>query len=181
MVSSVKTATLPSHDYASLIIALTGYLLFIAICTIVISMFLARRLKFYPGLLKDAVQQVFVPRKVRLFEVARGSDMLLRFVRAEWRGRSIKSATVEGCSSGTQVSLLDSDLFTDFKLQSKGESVTITVTTQDNAIITDTMTVAELMNIKERKEMLGSTVFIWKLAGDINLHFQVITFEELAI
>ena len=178
--SSVKTATIPAHDYASLIIALTGYLLFIGICTIVISMFLARRLKFHPGSLKDAVQ-AFVPRKVKTFETARGSDMVLRFVRAEWRGRSIQSATVEGLTSGAKVSLLDSELFTDFKLQSKGESVSVRVVTQDNAVISDTMTVAELMNIKERKEMLGSTVFIWKLAGEICLHFQVITFEELAI
>ena len=178
--SAVKPSLLPSHDYASLIIALTGYLLFIAICTIVISMFFARRLQFHSGMLKDAVQ-AFVPRKVRPFEIAKGADMVLRFVRAEWRGRSIKSATVEGLSSGAKVSLLDSELFTDFKLQSKGESVSVRVITQDNAVITDTMTVEELMNIKERKEMLGSTVFIWKLVGDICLHFQVITFEELAI
>jgi hypothetical protein len=55
------------------------------------------------------------------------------------------------------------------------------VVTEDNAVITDKRTVAELMLVQERKEMLGSTVFVWKLAGDISLHFQVITFDELVI
>ena len=84
-------------------------------------------------------------------------------------------------SSGSKVSLLDSELFTDFKLENKSEVVSVRVMTEDNAVITDTMTVSELMNLQDKREMLGSTVFMWKLAGEISLHFQVITFEELAI
>ena len=170
----------PTRDFASIIIALTAYLLFISICTVVIAVYLAKNGRFRPSqLLKQA--HAFVQRKPRRpFETARGSDLVLRFVRAEWRGKRVRSADVES-SSGGKVSLLESELFTDFQLRAKEELVSVRVVTEDNAVITDKRTVAELMLVQERREMLGSTVFIWKLAGDISLHFQVITFDELVI
>jgi len=170
----------PVRDFASVIIALTAYLLFISICTVVIAVYLAKTGRFKPyHLLRKAT--AFVQRKPRRpFEASRGSDLVLRFVRADWRGRRVRAAEVSS-SSGAKISLLDSELFTDFALKTKDELVCVRVETEDKAVITDSKSVGELMTVQEKKEMLGSTVFMWKMAGDISLHFQVITFDELVI
>ena len=173
----------PVRDFAAVIIALTAYLLFISICTLVIAIYLVQSGRFKAGTaaLKQAAE-VFMPRKPRkTFESVKATaDVVLRFVRAEWRGKRIRVAEVIG-SSGGKASLLESELFTDFHLKSKSEVVSVRIQTEDNAMITDSRTVTVLMMVQEKKQMLGSTVFMWKLPGDIQLHFQVITFDELVI